>query len=256
MELHLKSESTIRKTAKTFLRNLKDDIDTINPKLSDWWLNYLLAQEERYLNNFKSLAQFPKNISILEIGSIPGHFHALLKYLGYKIIGVDIAPERIQPFIKKYSMKIEKIDIEKEILPFPEDSFDLILFNEVIEHLRLNPFKALREIFRVMKPEGTLFLSTPNITFLHRVNFFLHGKSFLGNPVKIFQKVENLGHIGHYRIYTLSELKEMLNHVGFKINSVFYRGRPNIHTLKDKLILKLSPKRRFKKKTLYILVSK
>ena len=51
-------------------------------------------------------------------------------------------------------------------LPFPEQSFDLVIATELIEHLRC-PDLALREIWRVLKPDGRLMLSVP---FLFRVH--------------------------------------------------------------------------------------
>jgi SAM-dependent methyltransferase len=51
-------------------------------------------------------------------------------------------------------MDAEKID-------FSPNQFDLIYFCEVIEHIP-NPEKVLRSIYALLKPEGTLILSTPN----------------------------------------------------------------------------------------------
>jgi SAM-dependent methyltransferase len=46
-------------------------------------------------------------------------------------------------------------------LPFPENTFDAIFYHHVIEHVD-NPSASLRELHRVLKPEGWLFVGTPN----------------------------------------------------------------------------------------------
>lgn len=252
MKINPNSKNYTEKAILDFLNQLRDAKSLIDPKISDWWLNYLSMQEERYYDTFLFIQNTPKNTEILEVGCIPCQFHTLLKCFGYNIQGIDIAPERLKLFIEKYRLNIQKVDIENERFPFNDDSFGLILFNEVIEHLRLNPFNALKEIHRVLRRGGSLLLSTPNITYVHRLNFFLSCRSYQGNPIKIFEKVKNLGHIGHYRIYTFLELNEMLTYVGFKVNSVFYKGKPNIQNLRDRIILSLAPRKKLKKKTLYV----
>jgi 2-polyprenyl-3-methyl-5-hydroxy-6-metoxy-1,4-benzoquinol methylase len=62
-----------------------------------------------------------------------------------------------------------------EALPFPAESYDIVLLTEVIEHLP-NHFKSLGEIARIVRPGGYLILTTPNIARLHsRISFFFTG---------------------------------------------------------------------------------
>ena len=53
-----------------------------------------------------------------------------------------------------------------EEIPVSDNSFDAIIFSETLEHLE-NPTKALSEIFRVLKPEGKLIMTTPFMFHLH-----------------------------------------------------------------------------------------
>jgi len=125
--------------AEKILNSLEDEIDLIQPHLAEWWLNYLKSHKQHYLNLLSFLGK-DREIKILEVGSVPGHFTILLKNLGYNIHGVDIDPSRITKLIEKHNIQITKTDIEVEKLPFSTESFDLILFTEILEHLRINPF--------------------------------------------------------------------------------------------------------------------
>lgn len=70
--------------------------------------------------------------------------------------GCDFAPGNIN------MDRIHMIKADVTInLPFTDDSFDVVICREVIEHLT-NPYDCLKEMYRVIKPEGELILTTPN----------------------------------------------------------------------------------------------
>lgn len=51
---------------------------------------------------------------------------------------------------------MKEVNFEEEPLPFADDAVDVVVFNEVFEHLRVNPIFTFREINRVLRPQGTL----------------------------------------------------------------------------------------------------
>ncbi len=181
-------------------------------ELSDWSLNYFnAASKKRYINDISIIDKHFKSGEILEIGSAP----YILKKRGYSVTGIDINPQRQSTFIKDTNLHIVKCDIENEPLPFEDNSFKYILFNEIFEHLRINPIQTLREINRVLHPDGIFVLSTPNLyNFKNIVNFLL-GKGF-DNPYDEFLKIETIQHMGHVRIYSIKQLKTFLLNTGFK----------------------------------------
>ncbi|KAF6250837.1 hypothetical protein COO60DRAFT_727094 [Scenedesmus sp. NREL 46B-D3] len=63
------------------------------------------------------------------------------------------------------SIGVEQVqhDAETEALPFQSGSMDAVFFLEVLKHLQKDPFFAMLKMHRVLKPNGTLFLSTPNL---------------------------------------------------------------------------------------------
>lgn len=56
-----------------------------------------------------------------------------------------------------------RVNIEETPLPVEDETFDYILCCEVLEHMEQDPMFMMSEINRVMKPGGTLILTTPNV---------------------------------------------------------------------------------------------
>ena len=138
---------------------IRPDLDTLN----QWYENYSKRQKKRLAFDLDHLQHYvPHESLVLEIGSIPLILTIGMSQLSYKVQGVDISPERFESAIHLNKLDIRKMDIETEKLDFESDQFDVVLFNELFEHLRVNPIHTLGEVHRVLKPNGTLMLSTPN----------------------------------------------------------------------------------------------
>ena len=60
------------------------------------------------------------------------------------------------------------MDIEKESLPFKDESFDFVTILEVLEHLR-NHEKIISEIYRVLKTNGIVMISSPVDSRVYRI---------------------------------------------------------------------------------------
>jgi SAM-dependent methyltransferase len=176
---------------------------------------YLTQQLPRYKVLYSILHPYLAG-KVLDIGVYPGLFTYVIKKLGADVEAVDLEPERIPGEIGKF-LKIHQVDIETGEIPLGNSSYDAILFLAILEHLRLNPLAVLRRFRGLLKPGGRLFIQTPNLGFWRCRLKVLLGKSFDESPYAAYSRLETLGHPGHIRVYTMSEVKEMLQRCGFKI---------------------------------------
>jgi SAM-dependent methyltransferase len=103
-------------------------------------------------------------------------------------------------------------DVERDTFPFEDGSFDLVLCNEVIEHLGIDPFHMLSEINRVLRRGGQLILSTPNIASTRGA-----AKMLLGYSPYLYASFTLNGN-RHNREYCLSEIMNMMDQSGFKVD--------------------------------------
>ena len=99
----------------------------------------------------------------LDVGCAGGTF---INFLDKKKIshGVDISDNQINYAKKNYQTNKHKFFlIKNNILPFKNNNFDIITNLQLIEHLSIKDNKELiREIHRVLKPNGKLIITTPN----------------------------------------------------------------------------------------------
>jgi len=142
------------------------------------------------INNFyRTLLALLKNLecdSILDVGCGEGFTLNILHQnrIGKRLEGVDFQKEAVKLGRKIHPhLKLRQGNIYN--LPFKDDSFDLIICTEVLEHLE-DPKKALTEIIRVSK--RYLLLSVPNEPYFMMANF-LRGKNITrwGNDVEHIQ---------------------------------------------------------------------
>lgn len=198
------------------LNKLESLIAADQSSLRDWSLNYFQHHHKRYNFDLDTIDRYYTSGKILEVGSAPYHLTWLMKERGLPVTGVDIDPSRQKEFIERAGLEIITCNIEKDPLPFPDDHFHYVIFNEIFEHLRINPIATLKELRRVVHPDGVFVLSTPNLYSVRNIVNIIRGKGF-DDPYTEFNKLNTIGHMGHVREYSVRQVQAFLANTGFKI---------------------------------------
>jgi ubiquinone/menaquinone biosynthesis C-methylase UbiE len=148
----------------------------------------------------------------LDIGSGNGDLIALMRSR-FKIH--SSACDYTDSLMKLPDVNVKIANLSIEDLPFADESFDLVTFTEVIEHLE-HYRGTLRDIHRVLKPGGTLVLTTPNILNLKsRIRFLTFGFYNLFGPLHMSEsELHSTG--GHINPVSYFFLSHSLLDAGFK----------------------------------------
>lgn len=116
---------------------------------------------------------------------------------------------------KSERFTFQHFNIENDSFPYADGEFDVVIFAEIIEHLLNDPCKVMREIKRVLKPNGTLILTTPNVARLENVTRMVSGTN-------IYDPYSGYGPYGrHNREYNRHELDQLLRFEGFEPTACF-----------------------------------
>ena len=174
-----------------------------------------------------------ENVKFLDLGC--GNL-SVGKYLKNKLSNVDYLGIDFSDSSAILSQKLNLNFLKHTFdspLPIDSNSFDIIYFSHVIEHL-FYPDIMLEEIYRILKDDGYLIIGTPNLaSWFNRILLLLGiqpistelsfkysqcGRGFL----KKFRKIDSIS--GHIRIMTLNGLMDLLDYHGFKMVKV--KGEP------------------------------
>lgn len=143
---------------------------------------------------------------ILDIGCGNGIFLYGLKKYGWDVFGLDMSEQAVEFARKKFGLS----NVEKgffDDMNYPEESFDVITLNHVIEHLP-DPANALLKINKLLKKNGLLIITTSNIDSF---NFKLFKSKWF--PLETPRHLNLFGHLS---------MNKILGKNGFSLNRSYY----------------------------------
>jgi ubiquinone/menaquinone biosynthesis C-methylase UbiE len=181
--------------------------------------------EERFLN---LLSGCPHS-TILDIGCGNGEF--TLKVATRIGAETTVGIERVLPFAKMASSKAINVVLgdASHTLPFKEEMFDVVVANQVIEHVN-NTDIFVKEIRRILKNNCYCVIATPNLAGLQNIISLMMGYQpptahvsddlfASGNPLNPDRNIV-VTHIAHRRIFTARALKELVEFHGLKCKAI------------------------------------
>ena len=124
-------------------------------------------QEPAVLQRITPYWQLPADPVILDLGSGVGNFVVACRNRGLRAFGVE--PDRIGQSSGLTSLQIARKRLNEatfaaavgEQLPFQDATFDLVVMDQVIEHVN-DQKRVIAEAWRVLKPSGAMYVACPN----------------------------------------------------------------------------------------------
>jgi cyclopropane fatty-acyl-phospholipid synthase-like methyltransferase len=151
----------------------------------------------------------PAGAKVLDGPCGAGAMVVSLRRLGLEAWGADLEPDARNLLGERFQLA----DLN-QTLPWPDSSFDALFSIEGIEHLE-NRFMFLREAHRVLKRDGLLIITTPNIVSLRSRVRFLGSGFFHKDSRPLNESARHpLHHIG---LQTFPDLRYAVHTAGFRI---------------------------------------
>jgi SAM-dependent methyltransferase len=155
----------------------------------------------------KALEMIPSNGRVLEVGVGSGEVSNLLAARGIEVYSMDNSKECLER-ITNHS-RVYVCDLNSPPLPFAEGFFDLAIMYEVIEHL-WNPIGALQDLRRLLKQDGRLLISTPNVSWAPYRIMYLFGFC-----------PDDFHSTNHLQFWNWKHFEAALNNGGFSMERTF-----------------------------------
>lgn len=192
------------------------------------------AGQRRRLDMILNAAQGRIKGRVLENGCGVGMYVEHLAPISGQIIGLEYDFERAQQaqVLTSRHANARVVCAAGEELPFPDDSIDLILSHEVLEHVR-DDHAAAREMVRILKPSGRVVIFVPNRGYPFETHgIYWRGEYHFGNiPLINYLPMRWRNRLApHVRVYSAKGLAELFSGLPVSIvqKSVVFGAYDNI----------------------------
>jgi ubiquinone/menaquinone biosynthesis C-methylase UbiE len=169
---------------------------------------------------------------VLDVGIGAGFWTRTCVERGARVISLEFADALVDPYRGERRLRLVQGDAQR--MPFPRETFDLVLLLDVIEHLP-SARSCLEEVRRVLAPGGRLILVTDNtepigqrllapLDLVLRVGAKLWARLFRrGGPVPRLRAGPGCTHV---REFSAQEIADLVEHAGFRLTDLrtYYDG--------------------------------
>jgi methionine biosynthesis protein MetW len=202
----------------------------VNKYYDNYWENKIQRDNFwKYERNWVLPELFSKGEKVLDLGCGDGAVgEYLYKEKNAEVIAADFSKQALL-VARERGLKTVILDVQKK-LPFDDNSFDMVFWGDNAEHL-FNPQITLHEIYRVLRKEGRLIMSCPNIGYwryrlFHLFTGSLPDTEWSGNAPWMWH---------HIRFFNIQIINKFLSSENFEVKKIIGVSR----RLPDKVILPL-----------------
>ena len=169
-----------------------------------------IKDKSYYANARTEMLQFiPKDAQkILEVGCGEGKFSALLAEQGKETWAIEPNPKSAEIAAKSLN-KVFQGTIDERLSDLPDDAFDVIVMNDVIEHLT-EPWDDIQKLKSKLKKDGVFVSSIPNVRYAKNIFHVLFKRDWKYADDRILD-------ITHYRFFTKKSIRRLWEENGYSV---------------------------------------
>ncbi len=247
------------KITRRMIRDYLATFEWFREPVKQGYLNQAIDRFTHTLNIIPRLPN-PEQVRVLEIGGQPYFMTVLIaKFFGYQVEVInEPSPNSTEgdnhhrlnnDLGETYDITFKMADIEYDSWPYKDDTFDLVIYCEVLEHLVYDPTHTLVEAHRVLKKDsGRLLLSTPNALTVMALIQMIKGDNF-------FPPYDGINyHARHHRLFSTDELIHLLQKIGYEVSACYAAYDDSyFHPSRLDRLIKFAAKRGLLKKRLDVI---
>lgn len=194
-------------------------------------VEYFQSHETRLMKTLSYLELWElSKVRLLEIGPFFAFTPFLYRQNGCDVTvleGTDPVIEPLVPLYREEGIALDRLDLAQVLgkgnsgrLPYDDACFDCVVCFETMEHFNFNPVFFVRELYRLLAPDGNAFITVPN-----QAKLDMRLRLLRGHPIRTpiadyytFADYNDGDFLGfHWREYLLEEVVELFSKSGFEI---------------------------------------
>lgn len=172
-----------------------------------------LKDKEYYANARAEMLEFIPSTSktVLELGCGEGRFSSILSDMGKETWAIEPNKNSAEQASKTLH-KVFEGTINEKLSEIPDNYFDVIVMNDVIEHLT-EPWDDIQNLKSKLKQDGIFVSSIPNVRYAKNLFHVLFKKDWKYSDDRILD-------ITHYRFFTKKSIKRLWEENGYTVERI------------------------------------
>jgi SAM-dependent methyltransferase len=156
----------------------------------------------------------PEQRLVLDVGCGVGANMVMLRDRGHDVTGVTLSASEAE-ICSRQGFRCEIADITGT-LPFADQSFDALILSHVLEHVAY-PNNVLRNLSRLLRSRGSVYVALPNVLFFPQRAEFLRGR-FRYSETGLMDRT-------HLRFFDFHSARDLVQDAGFRVRKHFGVGK-------------------------------